>query len=102
MHFRPSKTPLNAIAVANLGVGEASVIQLALDEEIDLVCIDERKGRRAAGAVGLRVTGTLGLLSRAKALGILSAVRPFVERLDREGEWFDRALVARVLAAIGE
>jgi hypothetical protein len=31
--------------------------------------IDERKGRRAAQAVGLQVTGTLGLLGRAKSLG---------------------------------
>lgn len=32
------------------------------DDGIPVVCIDERKGRRAALAVGLKVTGTLGLL----------------------------------------
>jgi hypothetical protein len=41
-------TPLSALAVSNLDEGEAAVIQLALDESISLVCIDERKGRRAA------------------------------------------------------
>jgi predicted nucleic acid-binding protein len=53
------------IARAELGAGEAAVIQLALEQGIAVVAIDERKGRRAALSVGLRVTGSLGLLGRA-------------------------------------
>ncbi len=102
VRFLPLSSALNPIAIANLDIGEAAVIQLALDQAVAAVCIDERKGRRAATAIGLRVTGTLGLLGRAKTMGIIQAVRPFVDRLSREGEWFDAALVARVLAGLGE
>lgn len=56
--------PLDLVARANLGAGEAAVIELALQEGIPRVVIDERRGRRAALAVGLQVTGTLGLFGR--------------------------------------
>ena len=39
------------------------------------VCIDETKGRQTALAVGLKVTGALGLLARAKTLGLISELR---------------------------
>lgn len=102
VRFVPRTTRLNPLAVSNLDEGEAAVIQLALDEQIATVCIDERKGRRAALAVGLRVTGTLGILGRAKALGLLSSVRPPVEKMVSGGDWFDPALLAQFYASIGE
>ena len=40
-----------------------------LEQAIRDVCIDEWRGRRAAAAIGLQVTGSLGLLGRAKSLG---------------------------------
>lgn len=86
----------------NLDVGEAAVIRLALERGIRLVCIDDWFGRRAATAVGLQVTGTLGLLGRAKILGLIPAVRPFVDRLTATGAWYDEQLVRRVLEALGE
>ena len=100
--FVPLRAALSPLAVSNLDEGEAAVIQLALDEQIPLVCIDERKGRRAALAVGLKVTGTLGLLGRAKSLGLVPSVRGCVERMASGGDWFDPALLARFYAAMGE
>jgi predicted nucleic acid-binding protein len=95
-------TPLSALAVSSLDHGEAAVIQLALDEQIPTVAIDERKGRRAALAVGLKVTGTLGILGKAKTLGLIASVRPHVEKMVAGGDWFDPALLARFYAAMGE
>lgn len=93
---------ITPIGRKSLGRGEAAVIRLALERAIPLVCIDDWWGRRAATAVGLRVTGTLGLLVRAKALGIVPAVRPFTDRLTSSGTWFDPELVRRVLEELGE
>ena len=98
----PLTTPLDSIATATLDTGEAAVIQLALERSIEWVCIDDRKGRRAALAVGLRVTGSLGLLIRAKIVGLVPAVRPFIERAMSEGVWYDPDLTTRVLADLGE
>jgi hypothetical protein len=102
LRVMPLKGPLDPLAAASVDAAEAAVIQLALEEGIDLVCMDDRKGRRAALAVGLQVTGSLGLLARAKALGLTPAIRPFVERARVEGIWYDDTLVNRLLADLGE
>jgi predicted nucleic acid-binding protein len=91
-----------ALALSALDSGEAAVIQLAIDRRIRWVCIDERRGRQAAGAVGLGVVGTLGLLGRAKILGLTPALRPWVERATREGIRYHPDLSDKVLRAAGE
>lgn len=101
IRFTPLRKPLDLVARANLGAGEAAVIELALEEGVGRVVIDERRGRRAALAVGLQVTGTLGLLGRAKELGLVPAVGPFVEALRVSG-WYDPAVVEWFLSTMGE
>lgn len=50
----------------SLDRGEAAVIQLALDHNIETVCIDETIGRRIARMSGLTLTGSIGVLARYK------------------------------------
>lgn len=52
-----------------LDLGEASVIQTALDLGVKRVCIDETIGRRLARLSNLSVTGSIGVLIKAKSLG---------------------------------
>ena len=94
--------PLQPLATVGLDVGEASVIQLAIDQSIRTVCIDEVQGRRCAKALGLQVTGSLGLLGMAKRLGLIDAVRPLVAAMSSHGNWFREDLVARFLSELGE
>ncbi|HTK37611.1 MAG TPA: DUF3368 domain-containing protein [Pyrinomonadaceae bacterium] len=95
-------TRLTQFALANLDAGEAAVIELALEQNIDIVCLDELKGRRAALASGLRVVGSLGLLGKAKALGLIAKVRPFVELAQDTGIYYDTNLVRSFLNGMGE
>jgi predicted nucleic acid-binding protein len=62
------KQPINIAPFLrnSLDIGEASVIQLALDSDIDVVCIDESVGRRIARLNGLQLTGSVGILLKAK------------------------------------
>lgn len=94
--------PLDPMARAILDTGEAAVIQLALEQGIEWVCMDDRKGRRAALAVGLKVVGSLGLLVMAKKLGIVPEIRPIIDRLMSEGQWYHGDLLQQVLRAVGE
>jgi predicted nucleic acid-binding protein len=50
----------------DLDIGEASVIYNTTLNRIDTVAIDEKAGRRLARIHGLRVTGSLGILLKAK------------------------------------
>jgi predicted nucleic acid-binding protein len=65
-------------------VGEAAIMRLALKQGITSVCIDEWKERRMALAVGLTVTGVIGLLGKAKRQGIVRRLGPsLTERFKR-------------------
>lgn len=87
---------------SNLDSGEAAVIQLALEKGISNVCLDERKGRRIAASHNLSLLGSLGLLGRAKTLGIIKDIRPFIERAMSAGIYYEMNLVERFLGEFRE
>jgi predicted nucleic acid-binding protein len=68
----------------------------------DRLLVDERAARRAAGALGLGVIGTLGVLLAAKRKRLITEVRPLVDELLRQGFWVSPRLVRGALLAAGE
>ncbi len=67
--------------VTHLGDGEKEVLALGLEMQDALLLLDDRDARRYAQTLKLEISGTLGLLLRAKERGILDAVRPGLDRL---------------------
>ncbi|MBX9258209.1 DUF3368 domain-containing protein [Desmonostoc muscorum CCALA 125] len=65
----------------SLDLGEASVIQLALNKNISTVCIDEAVGRRIARLSGLSVTGSIGILLRAKREGYPMSIKTAIQKM---------------------
>jgi len=63
-----------------LDQGESQAIRLAESADSELLIIDERDGREAAKEVGLRITGTLGVLDEAASDRLVDARRA-AERL---------------------
>ncbi len=98
----PLQAPLTPFASIALDDGEAAVIQLALEQQLNRVCIDETKGRRAALSLGLQIVGSLGLLGKAKTEGIISAVRPFIMQAQQRGLHYNANLITDFLHALGE
>ena len=96
------QAPLTPFASLALDDGEAAVIQLALEQNLTRVCLDELKRRRAALGVDLQVVGSLGLLGKAKTASLISAARPFIEQAQQGGIFYDEQLVATFLQALGE
>ena len=83
--------------------GEAETITLALQLEADLVLLDELAGRRAARHFGLEVMGVVGMLVRAKKVGLIGEIRPLVNALrEQAGFYLSPAVVAHALALTGE
>ncbi len=88
------KTPVKIapILLNSLDLGEAAVIQLALDKKIQTVCIDEAVGRRVARLNGLSITGTIGILLRAKREGHEIYLNDAIEKMQKHGIWINERL----------
>ncbi|MEH1866036.1 MAG: DUF3368 domain-containing protein [Nostoc sp.] len=98
------QTPLNIspLLLNSLDLGEASVIQLALNESIKTVCIDETVGRRIARLSGLTLTGSIGILLRAKKEGYPMLMRQAIERMLNRGIRLSETVIAVALQQAGE
>ena len=85
--------PISAYLKNALDPGEASVIQLAMEKQIHLVAIDERVGRRMARLCGLKLTGSVGILLRAKKEGLLPNVKMALQRMQAQGIWLSQTVI---------
>jgi predicted nucleic acid-binding protein len=66
-----------------LGPGESEVVWVALETPGSCAVLDEVPARGVAGQLGVAFTGTLGLLLDAKQRGLIPAVAPVLEELNR-------------------
>jgi len=98
------KQPLTlpAVLLNSLDIGEASVIQLALNERIQTVCIDESAGRRMSRLNGLLVTGSVGILLRARREGHPFSMREALQRMKSRGIWLSQSVEDFALREAGE
>ena len=55
--------------------------------------MDERKGRRKLGQLGVPKIGTVGILLLAKNRGLITAIAPEIERLRLRGFTISQAVV---------
>ena len=72
-------------AFDGLGPGEREVLSLALNRPGSLAILDDRAARRAARDLGIPITGTAGILLRAKKASLVAELSPLLERLTRTG-----------------
>lgn len=87
---------------AELGSGEASAIILAQQLQAPVLLIDEIRGRRIAGQLGLKVRGTLGILAQAKREGRIPSLAEALDLLRARGTWVDQGLYEHMLRVVGE
>ena len=90
------------ITASKLDPGESAVIRTALQMGINLVCIDEIVGRRVARLCGLEVTGSLGILLKAKKEGNPIKVKECIINMRNKGIWISAELEKEVLVLAGE
>jgi predicted nucleic acid-binding protein len=98
----PASEIAPAVAIWDLGLGESSVLSLALAKADSLAVIDDWQACRCARSLAIPFIGTLGLVLLAKQLGRIPAARPVVERLRNSGMYLSDLVVDQALARVGE
>ena len=87
----------------NLGDGESEVIALGTESDDAVLLLDDKEARVAARDLGLRQTGIVGVLLRAKLTGRIESLSDELGRLRNDmGFWLNDALVARILVEAEE
>ena len=81
--------------------GESEAIALA-QEKGGRIILDDRKAREVAVRMGVPITGTIGLLIKAKQSGIIPAIRPLLDALDAGQFHVSRALREEALRLANE
>ncbi len=102
IQIRPVASATIIPAVIDLGQGEAEVIALGLENPGSLLVFDDSLARRIADLYGLKYTGTLGVLVKAKQSGYLSTVAPVINMLRSKGMWLTDKIISDVLRLSGE
>lgn len=98
LEINPDPVVLPPYLQNTLDLGEASVIQTALQQGVNRVCIDETIGRRVARLSNLSVTGSIGILLKAKSMGYPVSIPDAINRMREHGIWLSNAVISFALA----
>ena len=98
----PANKTYQRILEASLDKGESSAIALGLEKTDPLLIIDDLKGRKFAEKLGLKISGTLGVLIIAKNQNLISSVKPALERIKLTDFRLSKNLEKRILQLSGE
>lgn len=96
------KNPDSKDYFLDLDEGEAEVIILAREQNTDLVIMDEIMGRRIAKQFNLTVTGTIGVLLKAKEKRFVSSIKELLSELQVKGTWLNSKLISKALELANE
>ena len=82
--------------------GEASAIALAVELENCLLIIDDLKGRNLAEQLGIKITGTFGLIIEAKLSGHIESVKPLLAKIKQTDFRLSKDIERKILLKANE
>jgi predicted nucleic acid-binding protein len=82
----------------HLHMGEAEALCLCIENNAQLCLLDDRDARIIARIHNIPVSGTLGVLIKAKKMGLIESVKGLMDRLRTDHHyWIDDAMYSKVL-----
>lgn len=95
-------TAVIATLRTQMDAGEAETIALAMELSDVILILDDKKARRVAQQIGLKVIGTAGMLLRAKRQGIITEIKPLLTALIQADFRISNAIIQEALRLAGE
>ncbi len=80
-----------------IDVGEASAIALAIEMGDSVLILDDYKARKVAEKLGIEITGTLGVIVKAKLSGLINSVKPYIEKIKQTNFRLSDAIIEKAL-----
>ena len=85
-----------------LDAGEASSIALSLEIEDSILIIDERKGRKIASSLNIKIIGTIGILILAHKKGLIKDLITVILKLVNSGFRLSDNLLNSIIDQFGK
>ncbi len=82
--------------------GKSSAIALALEMPQSLIILDDLQARSVAENLGISITGTIGVLVKAKLMGIIPSIKPLLSKIKQTNFRITLAIEAIALKEAGE
>lgn len=82
--------------------GESSAIALALETPDSTVILDDYRARKIAAQLGVNYTGTIGVIVKAKIIGVITSIKPLLIKIKQTDFRLSADLELQALLAAGE
>ena len=82
--------------------GEASAIALALEIPDSTIILDDQKARKLAEKLELEITGTIGVIIKAKLRGVIPSIKPLLAEIRKTNFRLTNELEKQALLEAGE
>lgn len=82
--------------------GESEAIALAQTIPDCILLLDDSRARKIASKLNIKQIGTVGLLLRAKRMGLIEKIKPHLDALIENGIYIRQELIDAVLTDAGE
>lgn len=94
--------PRQQLLEMQIDKGEASAIALALETPHCTVILDDYKARKVAQSLQISLTGTVGILIKAKLKGFIPSIKPYFEKIRQTNFRISPAIELQALQEAGE
>lgn len=86
----------------DVDAGEGEALVLAMERNAGLILLDDQEARSKARILDLHVTGTLGVLLKAKSAGLIDSMTDSIQLLQDTGFWISPELLAKLLKTLDD
>lgn len=85
-----------------LGSGESETITAGLENPDFLLVLDDLEARKTAKKLNLKITGLLGIMVKAKRMGIIDSLKEVLTQLGATDFRISKELISKALEEVGE
>ena len=86
----------------SLDLGESTALTLAFEIDNTTVILDDLKARKIANKLGIKVTGTIGVIVKAKLQGSISSAKNILDKISNTDFRINAKIIEQAIKEAGE